>query len=137
LIDPAYVSLQPPHGQVDPDAPNPLAARLRLDVAYPTSNDALALRSRGIIQFGLLLLVATPLARVDRQDDIDPRPDAGCTVDGNVTVTKPNDFPDNGRPESCTVYGMPLGVNANRQFATIQPNPTAVRAIIDFHSLSL
>jgi len=31
---------------------------------------------------------------------------------------------------------MPLGVNANRQFATIQPNPTAGWAIINFDPLS-
>lgn len=63
LIYSAYLSSRPQRDQPGEDQPDPLATRLRMDASYPSS-DALSFRSRGVIQLGLLLLIATPVARV-------------------------------------------------------------------------
>jgi len=60
LIYSAYLSARRPRSSETEDSPDPLASRLHMDGTYPT----LALRPRRIIQFGLLLLIATPIVRV-------------------------------------------------------------------------
>jgi hypothetical protein len=42
LIYSAYLSLHPPHGQVGPEASDPLATRLKMDSSYPTLDGPVA-----------------------------------------------------------------------------------------------